>query len=157
MFLKARSYKPSKSSRQRWVSNARVTECVLWRAAEFCGILAGTVLLLSRAWIVRASVCIVTGILGSSPNIDRRFRFKPWTGSWRQIPLTVNDLTGDKAGGVRAVKAFKSLSLDRTSIKCQVVGILRLGFSEWNPRLLSLWGHNWFSRSACERPLKMFI
>jgi len=99
----------------------------------------------------------VTGISGSIPDMDQRFRFKLWRSSWTQIPLAANDLTGDKAGGVRAVKAFKSLSLDRTSIKCQVVGILRLGFSEWNPRLLSLWGHNWFSRSACERPLKMFI
>jgi len=24
-----------------------------------------------------------TGISGSSPDMDRRFRFKPWTGSWR--------------------------------------------------------------------------
>jgi len=28
----------------------------------------------------------VTGILGSNPDMDRQFRFKPWTGSWRQIP-----------------------------------------------------------------------
>jgi len=26
---------------------------------------------------------IVTGISVSSPNMDRQFRFKPWTGSWR--------------------------------------------------------------------------
>jgi len=26
---------------------------------------------------------IVTGILGSSPEMDRRFSFKPWTGLWR--------------------------------------------------------------------------
>jgi len=25
----------------------------------------------------------VTGISGSSLDMDRRFRFKPWTGSWR--------------------------------------------------------------------------
>ena len=34
----------------------------------------------------------VTGILGSSPDMDRRFRFKPSTGSLRQIPLAVNGL-----------------------------------------------------------------
>jgi len=28
----------------------------------------------------------VTGILGSNPDTDGRFRFKPWTGSWRKIP-----------------------------------------------------------------------
>jgi len=43
------------------------------------------------------------------------------------IPLTVNDLTGNTAGSVRAVKAFKSWNLDRTSINCQVVGVLQLG------------------------------
>ena len=58
----------------------------------------------------------------------RHFRFKPWTGSWTQIPLAVNDLTGNTSGGVRAVKAFRSLSLDRTSVNCQVVGVLQLGF-----------------------------
>jgi len=51
-------------------------------------------------------------------------------GSWGQIPLPVNDLTGNTAGGARAVKAFKSFSLDRTSTNCQVVGVLQLGFSE---------------------------
>jgi hypothetical protein len=34
--------------------------------------------------------------------------------------LAVNDQLGNTAGSVRAVKAFKSLSLDRTSINCQV-------------------------------------
>jgi len=29
---------------------------------------------------------------------------------------------------VRAVKSFRSLSLDRTYINCQVVGVLQLGF-----------------------------
>ena len=48
-------------------------------------------------------------------------------GLWTQIPLAVNDLTGNTAGGVRALKAFKSLSLDSTSINCQVVGVLQLG------------------------------
>ena len=34
--------------------------------------------------------------------------------------MAVNDLTENTAGGVRALKAFKSLSLDSTSINCQV-------------------------------------
>ena len=34
--------------------------------------------------------------------------------------MAVNDLTENTAGGVRALKAFKSLSLDSTSISCQV-------------------------------------
>jgi len=72
----------------------------------------------------------VTGISRSSHDMDWQFRFKPLMGLWGQIPLPVNDLTGNKAGGVRAVKAFKSFSLDRTSIKCQVVGVLQLGFPE---------------------------
>ena len=61
----------------------------------------------------------------------RHFMFKSWygpviqvqtrTGSWTQIPLAVNDLTGNTTGGSRAFKAFKSLGLDRTSSNCQVV------------------------------------
>ena len=35
----------------------------------------------------------VTGISGSSPDLDRRLRFETLTGSWRQIPLAVNGLT----------------------------------------------------------------
>jgi hypothetical protein len=69
--------------------------------------------------------------------MEREFRFKPWTGSWRYIPLAVNDLTRVTVGGVRAVKAFKSLSLwaghpggRSFASRC----------SEWNPRLWPLRG-----------------
>jgi hypothetical protein len=41
--------------------------------------------------------------------------------------LAVNDLTRVTAGGVMAVKAFKSLSLGRTFISCQVERSLQLG------------------------------
>jgi hypothetical protein len=68
--------------------------------------------------------------------------------------LAVNDLTGNTAGGVRAVKTFKSLSLDRTSIICQVGRSLQLGFF-WvrSKTFFSLGRHNSFSKSACERLL----
>jgi hypothetical protein len=39
----------------------------------------------------------VNGTSGSSPDMDWRFRFKPRTGSWRQIPLAVNDLTRENS------------------------------------------------------------
>ena len=42
---------------------------------------------------------VVTGISGSSPDMDRRFRFNSRTGSWRQIPLAVNDLTRENSRG----------------------------------------------------------
>jgi hypothetical protein len=93
-------------------------------------------------------VCLgsVTGITGSSLVMGRRFRFKPWRSSWRYIPLAGNDLTRVTAGGVTAVKAFKSLSLDRTSINCQVGSSFAAWCSEWNPKLRQFLGHNSFSR-----------
>jgi len=62
--------------------------------------------------------------------MDRRFRFKPLKGSWTQIPLAVNDLTGNTGGGVRAVKAFKRLSLDRTSSAVKLQEFYSSVFSE---------------------------
>jgi hypothetical protein len=54
----------------------------------------------------------------------RHFRFKPWTGSRRQGPVAVNDLTRKHSRGVRAIRAFKRLSPDLISINCQVGRIL---------------------------------
>jgi hypothetical protein len=56
--LKSRHYKPPIWCNQSWVSNAPVTDCFLLKTSELCGILAGTFLLLSRAWVLRASVCL---------------------------------------------------------------------------------------------------
>ena len=42
--------------------------------------------------------------------------------------MAVNDITRNTAVGVRAVNAFKSLSLDNRSINSQVVGVLKLSF-----------------------------
>jgi len=49
---------------------------------------------------------------------------------------------------VSAVKAFKSLRLDRTSIICQVGRSLLLSVSEWNPRHWHFWGRNSFGSNA---------
>jgi hypothetical protein len=49
--------------------------------------------------------------------------------------LAANDITRVTAGGVRAVKAFKSLSLDRISINCQVGRSFASRCSALNPRL----------------------
>jgi hypothetical protein len=54
-------------------------------------------------------VLIWTGDSGSTPEGTHGDKF-----------LAVNDLTGNTAGDVRAVKAFKSFSLKRTAINCQV-------------------------------------
>jgi hypothetical protein len=53
-------------------------------------------------------VLIWTGDSGSNPERAHGDKF-----------LAVNDLTGKRAGGVRAVKAFKSLSPKRTPINYQ--------------------------------------
>jgi len=148
MLLKARSYKPPNSSRQRWVSNARVTECVLWRSAEFCGILAGTVLLLSRAWILRA-VCVYC---------YWHFRFKSWYGQAIQVQ-TLNGLMETNSfdckwpnrehssrceGPLRHSKLEPGQNIHQLS-SCW-------GFtarcSEWNPRLWHYWGRNSFGRKC---------
>jgi hypothetical protein len=42
--------------------------------------------------------------------------------------LVVNDLLGNRAGGVSAGKAFKSFSLNRTSVNSQVGRDFKLGF-----------------------------
>jgi hypothetical protein len=88
-------------------------------------------------------------------------RVLTWTGGSSSNPeraqgdkfLAVNDLNGYTAGGVRAVKAFKSLSMRGTPIDCQVGRNFTAQFFGLNPRFLSLRRHNSFS-SACERPLK---
>jgi hypothetical protein len=73
----------------------------------------------------------VTGITGSSLVMGRWFRFKPWMGSWRYIPLAGNDLTRVTAGGVPAIKAFINCQVDRScGARC----------SEWNPRLWHFFG-----------------
>jgi len=47
---------------------------------------------------------------------------------------------------VKAVMAMRNLSLGRKSINCQVVEVLQLGVSVWNPRLCRCSGHVSFSR-----------
>jgi len=57
---------------------------------------------------------------------------------FRQIPLAVNNITRANSRGVRAVKPFKSLSLGRTSINCQVGRSFAAQCSWVNPILLLL-------------------
>jgi hypothetical protein len=52
--------------------------------------------------------------------MDRQFRFEPWTDSWIQIPLVVNDLTMEHSKRCEGRKGIQSVGLDRTSINCQV-------------------------------------
>jgi len=48
---------------------------------------------------------------------------------WTQIPLAVNDLTGNAhSRGCEVCKTFGSLSMDSTSINYQVVGVSQLSF-----------------------------
>jgi len=61
---------------------------VIWVAVRWCKV----------DYDLHAGACryrhiVLPAFWGSSPDMDRRFRFTPWTGSWTQIPLTINDLT----------------------------------------------------------------
>jgi hypothetical protein len=62
--------------------------------------------------------------------------------------LAGNILTRVIAGSVTAIKTFKSLSLGRISINCQVDRSFAARCSELNPRLWHFWGHNYFSRKC---------
>jgi hypothetical protein len=73
-----------------------------------------------------------------------QFQGMKWTGNSGSNPeradgdtllLAVNDLTRVTARGVRAAKAFKSLSLGRTSNNCQVGRSFGAWFYGRNPRL----------------------
>jgi len=92
------------------------------------------------------------GILGSSPDMDRRFRFEPWTGSWRQIPSAVNDLTREHSRWFEGHKGIQKCGPGKNIQLSSVLEFYSSGFLGWNLRLLSLGGHNSFSRGAVSDP-----
>ena len=75
-------------------------ECVLWRAAEFCGILAGTALLLSRAWVLRASVCMYVCGRIFRDQVPFAFRLTLWECGimWHMFRLRSSTCTGKIVG-----------------------------------------------------------
>jgi hypothetical protein len=89
-----------------------------------------------------------TGDSGSNPE-------QAW---FRKIPLAVNNINRGNSKCVW-VQVRHSRAWDWTQhlSAVKLVGVLQLGVSEFNTRLLHFWGHNWFGMNASGQHTYMFI
>jgi len=74
----------------------------------------------------------VTSISGSSPDMDQRFRFKPWMGSWKQFHLAVNDLTREHSRTREGRKVIQKLEPGQNIHQLSSCSSFTARFFEWN-------------------------